>query len=418
MIDRSIAPNLETINHIDFLKPRIFEISSNVHLYWNSDVPNNTSRVDLYFDAGTILGDIGIASFVNGLLLSGTKDRSSIEINASIDALGGFFESGVSNENAVISIYALKDNMLPVLRIIQNAISGAIFPEHEVDELLIDRKQKFLVSMEKVNFLAQRAFQQRLFSNSIYGRVSDVKDFDHISRKDIVAFHNEHYLNGLSKVVVVGDLGQDTVDQIIDIFGDWSHKHLPSFESNIQNLRGAAHVVKDDAVQSAIRVGRMLFNKTHPDYLDFNILNTILGDYFGSRLMSNIREDKGYTYGIGTMMAELHSSGYFLIATEVGKDVREATLVEIQKEIEILQNELVPEDELELVKNYLLGQLLKSADGPYSMTDLYMGVEPFNLEMDFYNKAIESINGITAERIQELAKKYLNWSEMTIVSAG
>jgi zinc protease len=71
-----------------------------------------------------------------------------------------------------------------------------------------------------------------------------------------------------------------------------------------------------------------------------------------------------------------------------------------------------------LVKNYLLGQLLKSADGPYSMTDLYLGVEPYKMDMDFYNKAIESINGITAERIQELAKKYLNWSDMTIVSAG
>jgi zinc protease len=418
MINRALAPELQTIKHIDFLKPRVFDVSPNVHLYWNENVPNDTSRVDLYFDAGTILGTIGLASFVNGLLLSGTKEHTSIEINESIDALGGFFESGVSNENAVISIYALKENMLPVLRIIRDAIHGAIFPEHEVDELLIDRKQKFLVNMEKVNFLAQRAFQQRLFSESIYGRVSDVKDFDSISRQEIIAFHKDYYLNGLSKMVVVGDLGQDAVDHIIDLFGDWSHAHLPTFEKNIQNLRGAAHVVKEDAVQSAIRVGRMLFNKTHPDYLDFHILNTILGDYFGSRLMSNIREDKGYTYGIGTMMAELHASGYFLIATEVGKDVREATLLEIQKEIEILQNELVPEDELELVKNYLLGQLLKSADGPYSMTDLYLSVEPYNMDMDFYNKAIESINKITAARIQELAKKYLNWSDMTIVSAG
>jgi predicted Zn-dependent peptidase len=162
----------------------------------------------------------------------------------------------------------------------------------------------------------------------------------------------------------------------------------------------------------------MLFNKTHEDYNDFLILNTIFGDYFGSRLMSNIREDKGYTYGIGTMVAELHETGYFLIATEVGKEVKDATLKEIKVEMERLHTELVSMEELNLVKNYMLGQLLKSADGPYSMTDLFMSVEPYGLSLDFYNASIDSINTITPERIQLLAKKYLNWNDMTIVSAG
>jgi predicted Zn-dependent peptidase len=134
--------------------------------------------------------------------------------------------------------------------------------------------------------------------------------------------------------------------------------------------------------------------------------------------MSNIREDKGYTYGIGSMLAELHETGYFLIATEVGKDLREATIVEIQKELKRLQEELIDNEEIELVRNYLLGQLLKSADGPYSMADLYLSVEPYGLELDFYNQAIESLNSITPKRIQELAKKYLNWEDFTIVSAG
>ena len=118
------------------------------------------------------------------------------------------------------------------------------------------------------------------------------------------------------------------------------------------------------------------------------------------------------------MVAELHETGYFLIATEVGKDVKDATLKEIQFEMERLQTELVSEEELLLVKNYMLGQLLKSADGPYSMTDLYMSVEPYDLDLDFYNKSIESINHITPERIQELAQKYLRWNDMTVVSAG
>lgn len=173
-----------------------------------------------------------------------------------------------------------------------------------------------------------------------------------------------------------------------------------------------------NALQSAIRVGRILFTKEHEDYLDFLILNTIIGDYFGSRLMKNIREDKGYTYGIGSMISEFKKSGYFLIATEVGTEVKEDALNQIKLELERLQTEPVPEYELELVRNYMLGQLLKSADGPYAMTDLFLSVEIHGKSLDFYNEAIHRIQNIRPERIMELAKKYLNWKDLTIVTAG
>ena len=418
MLNRKETPAILPIEKINFVKPQVFDISTSTKLFFMKEVPNDTTRLDLYFDAGTIKGDIGIASFVNGLLLSGTKEKSSIQINSEIDNLGGFFESGISNENAVITIYSLRENILPILRVIQDAIQNLAFIEHEVEELIADRRQKFKQNMEKVSFLAQRAFQQRLFNDSIYGRITNEADFDSITIPKLKHFFQENYLNGLSKVVVVGNLNQDEIDEIIDLTGSWSSEVTTQFENSIKNLHGGAHIVKDGAVQTAIRVGKILFNKTHEDYNDFLILNTILGDYFGSRLMSNIREDKGYTYGIGTMVAELHETGYFLIATEVGKDVKDATLKEIQFEMERLQTELVSEEELLLVKNYMLGQLLKSADGPYSMTDLYMSVEPYDLDLDFYNKSIESINHITPERIQELAQKYLRWNDMTVVSAG
>lgn len=418
MLNRKTAPDLLSIDKIDFINPQIFDISKDVKLFFMKEVPNETARLDLYFDAGTIKGDVGIASFVNGLLLSGTKEKTSVQINGEIDALGGFFESGISNENAVVTIYALRENLLPILHILKDSIQNLELHEHEVAELISDRRQKFKVSMEKVSFLAQRGFQQRLFNNSIYGRVTSESDFDSISIPKLKRFFHDNYLNGLTKVVVVGNFSQDEIDEVIDLTGSWTANSFSAFEKEIKNLRGITHIVKDGALQTAIRVGRMLFNKTHEDYNDFLILNTILGDYFGSRLMSNIREDKGYTYGIGTMVAELHETGYFLIATEVGKDVKDATLKEIQFEMERLQTELVSVDELNLVKNYMLGQLLKSADGPYSMTDLYMSVEPYDLDLDFYNKSIDSINSITPERIQELAKKYLIWNDMTVVSAG
>jgi predicted Zn-dependent peptidase len=418
MINRKQTPELRSIDHIEFVKPQIFDITPWSKLFFMKEVPNETSRVDLYFNAGSIRGNVGIASIVNGLLLSGTDQLSSTEIHNQLDGLGAFYESNVGHENATISIYALKENMIQILHVLKNAIDKMAFSAQEVEELISDRKQKFRVNLEKVSFLAQRQFQKEIFHDSLYGRIMEEQDYDSFSVSEMKNFYRENYLNGLTKVVVVGDFTQDEIDAMIDLTGQWSKEGPVEFETTFQNKPGHTHVEKEDALQTAIRMGKILFNKSHPDFIDFQVLNTILGDYFGSRLMSNIREDKGYTYGIGSMSAELQETGYFLIATEVGKEVKDATLAEIKKEIERLRTDLVDQEELDLVKNYLLGQLLKSADGPYSLIDLYMGLESFGLELEFYNESIESIKKITPERIRELANQYLNWEDFSIVSAG
>ncbi len=419
MINRSIQPDLQTINKIEFVKPTIYDITPEVKLFFMKDVTNETTRFDLYFDAGNIRQGKGIPSFVNALLLSGTEEKDSIQINNEIDALGGFMESGLSAESAVITMYCLRRNVLPILHILCDAIDKVAFFESEVTELLADKKQTFLMNMEKVSYLSQRAFQQRLFhSSEVYSSVATEDFYENVSVRELKKFFEENYRQGLTKVVVVGNLEQDTIDEIIDTVGKWVKTGQGTFEKDIKNLPGQFHLDKENAVQTAIRIGKILFNKTHEDYNDFMVLNTILGDYFGSRLMSNIREDKGYTYGIGSMVAEYNNIGYFMIATEVGRDVKDATIQEIKFEIERLQTELIDAQELELIKNYLLGQLLKSADGPYSMMDLYLGAELHGLDFEFYNKAIEELHTITPERIRELAQQYLKWDDMTIVSVG
>jgi len=419
MLNRTRQPELQSIDKIEFVKPIIYDITPEVKLFFMKDVANETTRFDLYFDAGNIRAPKGTPSFVNGLLLSGTKEKSSTQINNEIDALGGFMESGLSAENAVVSLYCLRENVLPLLHILTDAIDKVAFLENEINELLEDKKQAFLTNMEKVSFLCQREFQNRLFhSSEVYSTVATEDFYENVSTQTLKKFFQEHYQNGLTKVVVVGNLEQDAIDEIIDTIGKWAKTGKGKFEKEIKNLPGEKHVEKENAVQTAIRVGKTLFNKTHEDYNDFLVLNTILGDYFGSRLMANIREDKGYTYGIGSMVAEYNHLGYFMIATEVAKEVKEATLNEIKFEIERLKTELIDTEELELIKNYLLGQLLKSADGPYSMMDLYLCVEAQELDFDFYNKAIEDLHAVTPQRLQELAIKYLVWEEMTIVSAG
>ncbi len=419
MLNRTQQPELIAIESIDFVAPKKYDLSPSVPLYHMKEVQNETARFDLYFDAGNCRGEKGIPGFTNGLLLSGTPTKTSIEIHEEINSLGGFSESGVSVENATFSMYCLRENLQAILETVIDAITNVNFDEEEIKELTADRKQKWRIGQEKVSTKARQEFRERLFaSNPRYATRIEESDFDNVQRDDLRAFHAKYYLKGLTKVVIVGNFEEDVILEISTLFTSLLSEAVEGFDADLQNEAGVTKIEKEGALQTAIRAGKMLFNKNHPDYLDFLFVNTILGDYFGSRLMTNIREEKGYTYGIGSMIAELNGTGYFLMATEVGKQVRDNTLNEIQFELNRLQTELVPEDEMELVRNYMLGQLLKSADGAYAMTDLFLSAELHGKSLDFYNDAIHAIRSITPERVQELAKQYLNWDDMTVVAVG
>ena len=412
-------PNIFSVEHIPIVKPQIFDITPRVKLLWMQNVPNDTVRLDLYFDAGIVKEKKSIPSLVHSLLFSGTEAFSSVDIHEQIDALGGFLDTDISFETAIVSIYCLKEHLEPISQIVSDAINGLIFRENEVEDVLRSMEQRYKENLQKVRNVAQQQFRKLLFSSDEnYSDVSDLSDFETAQTATMKRFWKENYLNGLTRITLVGNVEPDLVDALIDRFGKWSKDELPVYGNAFGFTENRCDFPVQGAVQTAIRMGKFLFPKQHEDFIGFQVLNTILGDYFGSRLMSNIREDKGYTYGIGSAMMELHNNGYFVIVTEVGKEVTEATLEEIKKELLRLQTELVPESELELVKNYLLGQFLKSADGPYAMLDLYNAVDQFGMTTDYYDRAIQETKTMTSERILELAKKYLDWSDLLIVTAG
>jgi zinc protease len=419
MLNRSLTPEIHDIDSIHFVEPKIYPLQHEVKLFLMKEVFDETVRIEFHFQAGSIHGVKNAANFVNSLLFSGTNKKSSTQIHEELDQLGAYLDQEISSEKAFVSVYCLRKNIEKVLDIVHDAITNVAFLDHEIADMIQQKKQRLLVSLEKVNFLARRGFQKHLFASNItYNRQLELDDFAAIKIEDLKDFHGNFYLKGLAKIVVVSDLEDEVIGRIISKFEAWSSDNPKTYESNFVNNKGVFLFEKKDAIQTAIRIGVPLFNKRHEDFSDFQFLQTILGDYFGSRLMSNIREDKGYTYGIGCSLVETKKTGYFVIATEVGKEVCDATLSEIKYELERLQNEPIPKDELNLVKNYLVGQLLKSADGPNSMMDMFLNVYDYQLNVDFYAQYLKNIKSMNAETIQILAKKYLNWSDFTIITAG
>ncbi|MBS1503743.1 MAG: insulinase family protein, partial [Bacteroidetes bacterium] len=165
-------------------------------------------------------------------------------------------------------------------------------------------------------------------------------------------------------------------------------------------------------------MGLPMITRVHPDFPALQVLNTVLGGYFGSRLMANIREDKGYTYGIGSGLSSLKQGGAMFIASEVGADVCRDAVSEIEKEISILKTELIPDDELALVRNYMMGSLLGSLENVFSHADKFKNIYFSGLNYDYYDRYTEVVKTVTAGELLQLANKYLDLDKFYRVIVG
>lgn len=416
---RKIEPEIKTTERINLIKPQVFEITEHARLFWINQVPNETVTLDLVFDAGNIRGENSIPKIVNALLLSGTSTYNSVQIHEKIDVKGGFVNVSVSNEFVTVSINCLKEFLFPILTIVKEAIQNCAFRDEEVNDILPSLKQRLDVSMQRVNTIASVEFQKLLFcSHAEYASVSKSEDYNKAEIAEYKRFLKQYYHQGLVNINLLANLSVDEVDAIIDLFGAWAVTYKPAFKSEFVPQKGRFDFHLENKLQAAIKMGRSMVDIHHEDHVDFDIVSIILGGYFGSRLMANIREDKGYTYGIHCELRDIQAFSYFSISTEVGKGVLEPTLKEIKYEFERLQTDLIAEDELNLVRNYILGRMLQLSDSNHAMLSLYLTIYSKKLDPEYYNHYIERVKSISPQRIQEIALKYLNWDDFLIVTAG
>lgn len=423
-IDRKQSPAFKTIGQIDIIKATEQKLDNGIPVYTVDAGTQELIKIELIFRAGIRQQSAPLAaSITNSMLNEGTSKRSAQQIADAVDYYGAFLETGVDHDYASVSLYTLNKHLASTLPVVEEIIKDSVFPQGELDTMLQNKKQKFIVEGQKVNHLARRKFGELIFGTKHpYGKVLRETDFDTLQRSSLVAFHKGFYHAGNCRIVLAGKVEKNMHALLNKHFGgnDWSNPK-PAANPNagpFESAYGKHLVAKDDALQSAIRMGRLLFNKKHPDYQRMQVLNTILGGYFGSRLMANIREDKGYTYGIGSGVVSLQETGYFFISTEVGVDVCNAAIGEVYKEMKRLRDEPVPADELDLVKNYLLGAFLRSVDGPFALADKFKGIMEYDLGYDYFDRFIHTIRTISATELMELANTYLKEDVMTELVAG
>lgn len=362
-----------------------------------------------------------VAASTNFLLKNGTSGKNAFQLNEHFEYYGSYLNRNCYNETATISLHCLSKHLEVLLPVVKEMLVDSIFPEEEINIYKQNMKQRLNVNLKKSDFVAGRLIDAYLYGEEHpYGRYTKFEDFENVTRDAVSQFYKQYYQEGKFVLFVGGKVPSNLYTLLNKNFGDLNCTrvevaHLPMHPSPEKKYR----VVNDaQGVQGAIRMGSPFPNRHHPDFVKTQVLNNVFGGFFGSRLMSNIREEKGYTYGIYSYLENHIQESAWIISTEAGRDVCEATITEVYKEMEILRNELVDDEELLLVRNYMMGSILGDLDGPFQTISRWKNIILNNLDESYFYKQIETIRNVSAKQLQELANKYLqpgNFYELVVV---
>ena len=415
-IDRTIEPPIK--DAVDFevnLKPcEQFTLDNGTPVYSIDAGAEEVVMVELVFHAGNWYEDKNIvAATTNHLLKNGTKRQNAFEINEHFEFFGAYLSRACYNETATITLHCLNKHLENLLPVVTELLTDAIFPEQELAIYKQNQKQRLEVNLKKCDFVANRLIDEYVYGfHHPYGKYTSAVDFTDLQQQDLLDYYKQYYTHGKCLVFVAGKLPANTQSLLNKTLGHlpFNQQHFPLREI-IQTPAATKKysIVNDtDSVQAAIRIARPFPNRHHPDFPKVQVLNNLFGGFFGSRLMSNIREDKGYTYGIHSYLQNHIHDTAWMISTEAGRDVAEATISEVYKEMALLRDEIIEADELDLVRNYMIGSLLGDLDGPFQIIARWKNYVLNNLGSDYFYNSLDIVRNVSAEELQELAKKYLN----------
>jgi zinc protease len=421
MLNRTLAPDFHSVDELTLIRPQEIQLENGCKIFSFNSGEQELVRLEwifnnLGFNPAKPLSN----SAVNTLLTEGTSTRTAAQIAAEIDFFGSFLQVESSADQSQVTLYSLNKNLSATLPVVKDILTNSIFPDKELETYIRNQQQKLQVHLQKNDVLGRRKLNQALYKGTIYGYAPEVEDYVQIKKDDLELHFRQQYQPANCTLVVSGKVDEQVVNLISDTFADWQNTVTANFtQPEVEKANGELlFIEKPESLQSAIRLGFSTINRTHPNFPGLQVLNTVLGGYFGSRLMNNIREDKGYTYGIGSAVASMKKTGTFFIATEVGAEVCKNALQEIEKEINLLKTVLISDEELSLVRNYMLGSLLGSLENVFSHADKFKNLYFANLDYDYYELYTKTVQNITSEELKNLANKYFNYDDFVKVIVG
>lgn len=414
MLNRLQSPPIKDAVEFDLqLKPyEKWTLDNGVEVYSINAGAEEVLQLEWVFNSGNWHEEKNmVASATNFLLKNGTIKKSAFDLNEAFEYYGAYLNRTCYSETATITLHCLNKYSEELLPMVAEIIMESVFPEDEIKLFKQNNKQRLEVNLKKGDFVANRLIDTYLYGvNHPYGKVSSFEALEALERKQLQDFYEHYYRNGKCVMFVAGKIPEGMFALLNKHFGKLPINQPKTLINQvIQPATEKKYRVQNDmnGVQGAIRIARPFPNRHHPDFLPVLVLNNLFGGFFGSRLMDNIREDKGYTYGIHSYIQNHVHECAWMVSTEAGRDVSEATIKEVYFEMEQLRHELVDEEELLLVKNYMMGSILGDLDGPFHIIAKWKNIILNGLGEDYFNKSVQTIKSISALELKELANKYL-----------
>ena len=427
MLDRTVAPPVQPLARVTLPAADVLLLPSGARLHVLANDAQPVVRLQVVFRAGKVAEDRpGLASLTARMLLEGTTSRTARQIADEVAFYGASLDCDAGFDRSTLTLYCLTRHLPALLPLVTDVLSNPAFPVAELEQLKTRTIQNVLVERQKTSFLASERFNELLFgAETPYGRPFDSDAYQALTVEEAQAFHRLAYSLDNAEVFLCGDVAAEQ-ELVVAAFSAvlMVGNAAATVQASTATQVAAFAAIDTDRVavagslQASVRMGRDWPSPTHPDTHRLKLLVNVLGGYFGSRLMRNIREDKGLTYGIYASVAPREWGTSLVIGTDVKGESADFAVSEIQMEMRRLQEELIPAEELAIVKNYILGKFANELSTVFEQCDKYKNIIFLGLPADYYTEFVRLTETADAETLQELAQHYLVPEAMQIVVAG
>ncbi|MFC4873402.1 M16 family metallopeptidase [Negadavirga shengliensis] len=341
------------------------------------------------------------------MALEGTGDMNSEQIDDFFDYHASEVEIHTGYEKHGLELLTTTRHFSQVLPVFRSLLTEAVFPDKELNKRKSQKKLTISLQKEQTGTRANQLIRRALFGNDHpFGYIAEEDEVDRIDRDILNRYYHENF-RVTPEIFVTGNLSDADLKEVEGAFGDLPYSGEPIYGNPYQSLPDRRLTeYKPQAVQSSIRLGKTLISKSHPDYHAVTVFNTFLGGYFGSRLIKNIREEKGYTYGIHSFLGSLKSADYLLVLADVKEGHADQVIEEVYKELSVLSQEPLPPDELEIVRNYMIGHLLAQFSSPFDLMTHFKKVHHAGMDFGFYQEQLRYIKNFTLEEMMAIGQQY------------
>lgn len=419
MLDRKTPPRFNRSLSFDLISPIVKKLANGIEIFFIPGGQQDVMKVELVFKAGRWYEHFsGAGYFSSHLLPKGTAQKSSFEIAEHFDQLGAHLEISPGLDVVSISLYALTQTAEKALKLLMEVLKEATFPEKEIEQSKSIYIQNLKVNNEKTSFQASKLFRKNLFGETHpYGKELEELEVQDLTRIQLTG-HRDEFMQDVV-VFASGKLDDKVQQLLIDEFSSWKTRPVaPKGITAGDHKLFHEYTEKEGSVQSSVRIGKKSLQRTHADYVEVLLLSHILGGYFGSRLMKNIREEKGLTYGIHASIHALQQDSYMLIGADVNKENVTVTFDEVRKELKRLRTEKIADDELEIARNHFIGSLQSELTTPFAHADKIRTIKLFGLPENYYQIMISKLDRTTSEDLIQIGEKHFHEESFSDAAVG